>query len=254
MGERRTRWLTDSPWAFALAFVVLGCGDSERHAGSHATGGGESSSGGASGSGAATSGGAGASGATAGSPSSGSGGANVSGGTAGTAAGGIAGTGGTAAGGTAGTGGSAGLDPACPDLAIDERPGIVITAHGETIEFRDDLLWYGGRPPTLDLSAQTNAAGWASFRLFIAPDSGFGTTGIVPGVYRSRPGNTTYVSAHTDSGILDTVENDASIICVAEAGMESGARVSGTFSATLAGADGTTSIPVTGTFFGTIGE
>jgi hypothetical protein len=79
--------------------------------------------------------------------------------------------------GAGGSGAVAGLD--CPGAAVDDQPGIVIEAEGKTVEFRNDLLWYDGRPPLLDLSAGTDAEDWQTFRIVIFPDG----DAVVPGVY-----------------------------------------------------------------------
>jgi hypothetical protein len=138
---------------------------------------------------------------------------------------------------------------ACSEVEVDDEPGIVVIVNGETIEFRRDVLWYGGRPPTLDLIAFTETVGWTSFRIFIDPEEAT----VVPREYRSEPGNVTYVAAVRDSGQYDTVDNDASTICVTESGTSAGARVAGTFQATLATDDESRSFTASGTFSGVIG-
>jgi hypothetical protein len=151
---------------------------------------------------------------------------------------------------SAGAGGSAAItSAACPKLDVGDEPGIVATIDGQTIEFRNDLLWYDGRPPTLDLSALSDAVGWVSFRIFIDPPG----DAVVPGVYQSGPGNVTYVIARRPSGEYDTIDNDASTICVTEAGTGAGARVAGSFSAALASHDGGATLIASGTFSGALG-
>jgi hypothetical protein len=159
--------------------------------------------------------------------------------------------GGTSAG-AAGSGGSNvghGGNSACPNVDVGDEPGIVVTIDHQTIEFRSGLLWYDGRPPTLDLSALTDAVDWVSFRIFIDPPGDV----VVPGVYQSGPGNVTYVIARRWSGDYDTIDNDASTICVTEAGTGPGARVAGSFSAALESHDGSGALIATGTFSGALG-
>jgi hypothetical protein len=234
--------------AWLLAAPLVGCGESTAPE-EAATGG---ASGEASGGSGATSGNAGAGGASA---TGGSSGSTATGGASGEASGGSgatsgnAGAGGASAtGGASGAAGSAGTSSACPNIEVDDTPGIVVSIAGETIEFREDLLWYDGRPPTLDLSAHTDAAGWTSFRIFIDPEG----PSVVVGELRDGPGST-YVLAQRGTEQYDSIDNNASTICVVAAGTGEQARVAGTFAATLVNADGD-SFDATGTFSGTLGQ
>jgi hypothetical protein len=258
MGDWRASELRPAPTLVLLVAITIGCGDSEpakpapeesggsSHSGGSGAGGGPS--GGASSGGSSLAGAGGTSaGALATAGSAGSGGsASGAGGSGGSAsgAGGSGGSGGSAS----GAGGSAGESGDCTNARAYAEPGIVASIAGQTIEFREDLLWYDGRPPLLDLSALSEEAGWTSFRIVIDP----GDDVVVPGRYESGPGNVTYVQARAESGEYDSVDNDLSIICVNEAGTGAGARVSGTFSATLENYDGSRSFKATGTFSGTI--
>lgn len=177
-----------------------------------------------------------------------SGGGSVGGASAGASASGGSNVG--HGGSSAGAGGSAAsASAACPNAEVGDEPGIVVNIDGQAVEFRRELLWYDGRPPTLDLSALTDAVGWVSFRIFIDPPG----DAVVPGVYQSGPGNVTYVIARRESGDYDTIDNDASTICVTEAGTGPGARVAGSFSAALESHDGSGALIATGTFSGALG-
>jgi hypothetical protein len=167
------------------------------------------------------------------------------GGSGGSAAGDSGGTmtGGASTGGVSGTSGGGG-DVGCPNVTVGADPGIVVTLHGETVEFREDLLWYDGRPPTLDLSARTSQGEWTSLRLFIDPDG----DAVVPGVYRN---GSTYVSLRGPTAEYSSTDHEETI-CVSEDGTGEGEVVAGSFTATLASSDGTSSFPVSGTFSGSI--
>ena len=132
--------------------------------------------------------------------------------------------------------------------AIDDEGFVVTIEPDQRLVFQRDLLWYAGRPPLLDLSALTDAPGWTGFRMVIDPDDAT----VTPGVYRSGPGNVTYVQARAEGAEYDSIDNDASIICVLSAGTEPGALVEGTFAAVLENYDGTTSLRVSGTFSGVL--
>jgi hypothetical protein len=131
---------------------------------------------------------------------------------------------------------------------IDEEGFVVTMEPDQRLVFQRDLLWYAGRPPLLDLSALTDVPGWRTFRIVIEPDD----AAVTPGVYRSGPGNVTYVEARGEAAEYDSIDNDASIICVLSAGTEPGALVEGTFAAVLENYDGTTSFSVSGTFSGVL--
>jgi hypothetical protein len=171
---------------------------------------------------------------------------SVSSNAAGSGAGGNAGSASANAAGAGGNVAVAGLD--CPGAAVDDQPGIVIEAEGKTVEFRNDLLWYDGRPPLLDLSARSDAEDWQTFRIVIFPDS----DAVVPGVYGGGF-NPVYAWAARPMNVYDSVANRSLAVCVTESGIGEGARVAGRFSVDLAAANGGNVIPVKGTFSGLIG-
>ena len=183
-----------------------------------------------------------------------SGGSGAESGAGAAANGGSSGVGGSSgAGGSSGGAAGAGwnCEPGAPEgpSVSAEEPGIVVSLGGIVIEFREDVLTYGGRSPLLDMSAFATGAALRSFRLMVGPRPG--ESSVVASDYYCSVGFA-YMMANAGAYATDYGEGGCTVR-VTEAALGAGSPFSGTFCATLGAGDGSGSLEVVrGSFFGLV--